>query len=52
VTNGRKPLLEIRGLRTQFFMREGVVTALDNIDLTIYEKESLGIVGETGCGRA
>jgi oligopeptide/dipeptide ABC transporter ATP-binding protein len=52
VTNGRKPLLEIRGLRTQFFMREGVVTALDNIDLTIYEKESLGIVGETGCGKS
>ncbi len=48
----RKPLLEIRGLRTQFFMREGTVTALDGIDLTIYEKESVGIVGETGCGKS
>lgn len=48
----RKTVLEIRGLRTQFFMREGVVTALDGIDLTIYEKESVGIVGETGCGKS
>ena len=50
--NGRKPVLEIRGLRTQFFLREGVVTALDGIDLTIYENESVGIVGETGCGKS
>ncbi|MEW5747408.1 MAG: ABC transporter ATP-binding protein [Candidatus Thermoplasmatota archaeon] len=50
--NGKKPVLEIRGLRTQFFLREGTVTALDGIDLTIYENESVGIVGETGCGKS
>lgn len=50
--NERKPLLEIKGLRTQFFLREGVVTALDGIDLTVYENESMGIVGETGCGKS
>ncbi len=50
--SGKKPVLEIRGLRTQFFLREGVVTALDGIDLTIYENESVGIVGETGCGKS
>ncbi len=49
---GRKPLVEIKGLRTQFFIHEGTVTALDGIDLTIYENESLGIVGETGCGKS
>ncbi len=49
---GRKPLLEIRGLRTQFFLREGTVTALDGIDLTVRENESVGIVGETGCGKS
>jgi oligopeptide/dipeptide ABC transporter ATP-binding protein len=49
---GKKAVLEIRGLRTQFFLREGVVTALDGIDLTIYENESVGIVGETGCGKS
>lgn len=52
MTAGRKPVLEIRGLRTQFFLHEGTVTALDGIDLTVYEKESLGIVGETGCGKS
>jgi oligopeptide/dipeptide ABC transporter ATP-binding protein len=50
--NGKKPVLEIKGLRTQFFLREGTVTALDGIDLTIYENESVGIVGETGCGKS
>ena len=50
--NGKKPVLEIKGLRTQFFLREGVVTALDGIDLTIYENESVGIVGETGGGKS
>lgn len=48
----RKSVLEIKGLSTQFFMQEGVVTALDGIDLVVYEKESLGIVGETGCGKS
>ena len=48
----KKPLLEINGLRTQFFLHEGVVTALDGVDLTIYENESIGIVGETGCGKS
>lgn len=50
--SGGKPLLEIKGLKTQFFLHEGVVTALDGIDLTIHEKESVGIVGETGCGKS
>ncbi len=50
--SGKKAVLEIKGLRTQFFLREGVVTALDGIDLTIYENESVGIVGETGCGKS
>ena len=49
---GKKPLVEIKGLKTQFLLREGTVTALDGIDLTIYENESLGIVGETGCGKS
>ena len=48
----RKPLIEIRDLRTEFILHEGTVTALDGIDLTIYENESVGIVGETGCGKS
>lgn len=52
MTSEKKPILEIRGLRTQFFLQEGTVTALDGIDLTIYERESLGMCGETGCGKS
>lgn len=48
----RKLLLEIKGLQVEFFLSEGVVRALDGIDLTVYEKESVGIVGETGCGKS
>ena len=44
--------MHIKGLRTQFFLQEGTVTALDGIDLTVYDKESVGIVGETGCGKS
>ena len=49
---GRKFILDIRGLRVQFFLSEGIVTALDGVDLTIYDKETVGIVGETGCGKS
>lgn len=49
---GKKPLVEMREVRTQFFLHEGTVTALDGIDLIIHEKESLGVVGETGCGKS
>jgi len=49
---GRVSVLEIKGLKVQFPMEEGTVTALDGIDLTVYEKESVGIVGETGCGKS
>ena len=52
MTAARKPLLEIRGLRTQFGLRKGTVTARDGVDLTVYEDESVGIVGETGCGKS
>ncbi len=51
-TPGRKSVLDIRGLRVQFFLEEGVVTALDGVDLSVYEKEAVGIVGETGCGKS
>jgi oligopeptide/dipeptide ABC transporter ATP-binding protein len=48
----QNPLLEIRQLRTYFYTFDGVVKALDGVDLTVYEDETLGIVGETGCGKS
>ena len=45
-------LLEIKGLKTYFYTFDGVVKALDGVDLTVFEDETLGIVGETGCGKS
>ncbi|MGC9780958.1 MAG: ABC transporter ATP-binding protein [Candidatus Heimdallarchaeota archaeon] len=45
------PILEVKGLVTQFFTESGVVEALDGINLTVYPSESVGVVGESGCGK-
>jgi peptide/nickel transport system ATP-binding protein len=47
-----EPLLSIRNLSVQFFTYQGVVRALEGIDLTIQRGEILGLVGETGCGKS
>ena len=44
-------LLEITGLKTQFFTDAGVVRAVDGIDLHVDSGEILGVVGESGCGK-
>jgi len=46
------PLLEVTGLRTHFFTREGVVHAVDGVSLTVDKGKTLGIVGESGCGKS
>lgn len=45
-------LLEVKGLRTQFFTDAGIVKAVDGIDLHIEAGEILGLVGESGCGKS
>src|SRR4030043_257706 len=45
-------LLRIRDLHTYFFLDEGVLKAVDGIDLDLREGETLGIVGESGCGKS
>ena len=45
-------LLEIKGLKTHFDTREGVVKAVDGVDLSVSRGEVLGIVGESGCGKS
>jgi len=45
-------LLEVKGLRTQFFTQDGVVHAVNGITYDIDEGETLGIVGESGCGKS
>jgi peptide/nickel transport system ATP-binding protein len=45
------PLLEIKGLKTHFATDDGMVQAVDGVDLTINKGETLCVVGESGCGK-
>ena len=57
-TNGRARdaksdlMLEIKGLKTQFYTEDGVIKAVDGVDLYVKRGETLGIVGESGCGKS
>ena len=46
------PVLEVDGLRTLFFTRGGVVTAVDDVSFSIFRGETLAVVGESGCGKS
>jgi oligopeptide transport system ATP-binding protein len=45
-------LLEIRNLKTVFHTEYGKIPAVDNIDLVIHHGETVGLVGESGCGKS
>jgi oligopeptide/dipeptide ABC transporter ATP-binding protein len=45
-------LLEVKGLKTQFFLDEGTVKAVDGVDLAIEPGKTLCVVGESGCGKS
>src|SRR5574340_588902 len=49
-TNG--PLLDIRNLRTYFDIRGGILKAVDDVSITIDGGETLGLVGESACGKS
>jgi peptide/nickel transport system ATP-binding protein len=48
----RTAILEVEDLRTHFFTRDGVVRAVDGVSFHIEAGETLGIVGESGCGKS
>ncbi len=48
----RRPLLELDSLCTYFHGEEGVARAVDGVSYTLLEGETLGVVGESGCGKS
>ena len=51
MTDGQ-PVLKVENLETHFFTRSGVLKAVDDISFEVAENETLGIVGESGCGKS
>ncbi len=45
-------LLEVKNLRTYFFLDEGTVKSVDGASFDIYRGQTLGVVGESGCGKS
>ena len=50
-TNNNEVVLEVKDLRTYFFNRWGTVKAVDGVSFSLRKGETLGIVGESGCGK-
>ena len=46
------PLIEVTNLKTYFYTEDGVVRAVDGVDFTIEPEKTLGVVGESGCGKS
>jgi oligopeptide/dipeptide ABC transporter ATP-binding protein len=46
------PLIELEGLRTYFYTEDGVVKAVDGVSFAIEPERTLGVVGESGCGKS
>lgn len=45
-------LIEVNDLRTYFFLTEGIVRAVDGVGFSIHRGQTLGVVGESGCGKS
>mgnify|MGYP006299964335 FL=1 len=45
-------LLKLDDLQTYFYTEDGVVKAVDGVTFEIYKGETLGVVGESGCGKS
>jgi oligopeptide/dipeptide ABC transporter ATP-binding protein len=52
MTDKKDTLLEVHNLKTYFYTEDGVVKAVDGVDLTVGRGEVLGLVGESGCGKS
>lgn len=48
----KQNILEVKGLTTKFKLEDGILTAVDDISFSVRENSTLGIVGESGCGKS
>ena len=52
MANNKKKILHVKDLKTYFFTENGIVKAVDGVDFEVYQGETLGLVGESGCGKS
>ena len=45
-------LLDVRGLKTEFFLQQGIVHAVQGVDFKVNRGQTIGVVGESGCGKS
>ena len=50
--NGHEPLIEVRDIKVYFYLDEGTVRAVEGVSFDIARGKTLGVVGESGCGKS
>ncbi|MBC8444754.1 MAG: ABC transporter ATP-binding protein [Chloroflexi bacterium] len=50
--NGKEPLIEVRDVKVYFYLDEGTVRAVEGVTFDIDRGKTLGVVGESGCGKS